>query len=38
MAESLFCVEAAFCNDSVYVGMKALGILLRTGRPGLTHQ
>ena len=38
MAEAPLGVEATFQDDSMDVGMKSLGILPRTGRPGLTHR
>ena len=38
VAEAPLGVEATFQDDSMDVGMKSLGILPRTGRPGLTHR
>ena len=38
MAEAPLGVEATFQDDSMDVGMKSLGILPRTGRPGLTDR
>jgi hypothetical protein len=38
VAETALGVEATSQDDSMDVGMKSLGILLRTGKPGLTHR